>query len=274
MVVNDKGVAVVETCLRTLERGVDNLQGVRGVLSIVSSVLQRGVLPESSVFRRGAIEVFAVNIPAEKVGGDIYDFLEPVEGKVGIFVGDVSGKGVSAATYMAKIIGDFRHKARLEKTPNVALGKLNAGLLKGPRGMFVTAVYIIVDVSTGVLAVSNGGHPPFLLIRDNKVTVIDVPGGPPLGIITTEYPMTSMTLQRGDRLLLITDGVFDTKDRAQHRLGFDALVAFLSQAGASRIGQDEDKHNLIDSVICYVNKFSEGTKRRVDDITLVELIYN
>ncbi|KJU82583.1 protein serine/threonine phosphatase with GAF(s) sensor(s) [Candidatus Magnetobacterium bavaricum] len=244
------------------------MEKVRQELEI-ASVLQKSFLPDSSVFKRGAIEVSAVNIPAEQVGGDIYDFIEPVEGKVGIFVGDVSGKGVSAAMYMAKIISDFRYKARLEESPCVVLGNLNAGLLKGPRGMFVTAVYIIVDVATGMLTVSNGGHPPFLLVRDNAVTVMDIPGGPPLGIIAAEYPLTSMTLDRGDRLLLITDGVFDTKNTLQQRLGFDALVAFVNHAGIIDSGK-----NLIDSVIGYVNEFSEGTPSRVDDLTLVELKYH
>ncbi|MBF0344942.1 MAG: SpoIIE family protein phosphatase [Nitrospirae bacterium] len=240
------------------------MEKVRQELEI-ASVLQKSFLPDSSVFKRGAIEVAAVNIPAEQVGGDIYDFLEPVEGKIGVFVGDVSGKGVSAAMYMAKIISDFRYKARLQEKPNVALGNLNDGLLKGPMGMFVTAVYIIIDVNTGVLSVSNGGHPPFLLIRDNKVEVIDIQGGPPLGIINTEYPVSSMSLNRGDRLLLITDGVFDAINRSGLRLGFDDLVDFISNL--------EDKNNLVDSIINYVNEYSEGTGRS-DDLTLVELRYN
>ncbi|MBV6341489.1 MAG: GAF domain-containing SpoIIE family protein phosphatase [Candidatus Magnetobacterium sp. LHC-1] len=243
------------------------MEKVRQELEI-ASVLQKSFLPDTSVFRRGAVEVRAVNIPAEQVGGDIYDFIEPVGGKVGIFVGDVSGKGVSAAMYMAKIISDFRYNARLEDSPDVVLGNLNAALLKGPLGMFVTAVYLIIDVSTGAVNISNGGHPPFLLARDNKITVIDPPGGPPLGIIAAKYPLTSMTLNRGDRLLLITDGVFDTKNRLGQRLGFDALVAALNRTDNAPYAQ-----GLIDYVVDYVNKFAEGTRTRVDDLTLVELRY-
>ena len=130
----------------------------------IASTLQKSFLPESPVFRKGSIIASAVNFPAKQVGGDLYDFIEPSENRVGIFIGDVSGKGVSAALYMAKIISDFRYQAHSVASPEILMDRLNKVLSNAPRGMFLTAVYVIVDIFTGEFRVSGAGHPPFLWI--------------------------------------------------------------------------------------------------------------
>ena len=159
----------------------------------------------------------AVNIPAKLVGGDLYDIIEPVDGAVGVFIGDVSGKGVSAALYMAKIISDFRYNALTVGRPEVVMNRLNSLLSKAPRGMFLTAAYMIIDAATGDLQVSVAGHPPFLRLSKNGVHAVSVPSGPPLGIVPGEYPSTGLSLQKGDKLVLLTDGVFDAKNREGQR---------------------------------------------------------
>jgi len=228
----------------------------------IASSLQKSFLPVSPVFQKGKATVTGVNIPAAKIGGDLYDFIEPVEGKLGIFIGDVSGKGVSGALYMAKIISDFRYTALTKCSPEAVFNALNRICSCSPRGMFCTAVYMIVDTATGGLQCSVAGHPSFLWLTGKDVKVMAVEAGPPLGIIPVEYTSTALSLNDGDRLLLFTDGVFEAKNREGKRLGFDTLVEFV------KTHQDSD--NLVQAIVDFVNDFSRGTEM-ADDLTIVEI---
>jgi len=228
----------------------------------IAASLQKSFLPESPIFIKDNLTASAVNIPARQVGGDLYDFIEPIKSKVGIFIGDVSGKGVSAALYMSKIISDFRYIANGSSSAGAVMNKLNSVLLRAPRGMFLTAVYMIADAKKGKMNVSVAGHPPFLWLRDEEVKIMSVPSGPPLGILPGNYPVSNFTLKRGDRLLFLTDGTFEAKNRKGQRIGFYNLVDFVKK----RV----DKEPLIDMITEHVNKFSKGTER-TDDLTIVEV---
>jgi sigma-B regulation protein RsbU (phosphoserine phosphatase) len=228
----------------------------------IASAVQKSFLPDSPVFKKGGITVSAVNISAKKVGGDLYDFIEPVEGKVGVLIGDVSGKGVSAALYMAKILSEFRYLAHMVNSPEITLNKLNAELSSAPRGMFLTGIYMLVDADSGDIQVSIAGHPPFMFISQGKTAVLDLPAGPPLGILTVNYTATSLSLKKGDRIVLVTDGAFDAKNKQGERIGFEKLVAFIE-----RHAKDNE---LLQKIVDYVDRFSSGMEQ-ADDLTLVEI---
>lgn len=228
----------------------------------IASVVQKSFLPESPTFKKGRMRISAVNIPAAKVGGDIYDFIETEKGKVGILIGDVSGKGVSAALYMAKFISDFRYIAHEIDSPEIILNKINSVLSKTPRGMFLTAIFMIVDLDTGKLHLSVAGHPPFLWLTKGKVRIMDVHAGPPLGILPTNYPVSELSINNGDRLLLLTDGVFEAKNKKGKRIGFKNLVRFV------RKNKEDDQ--LVQKIIEYINDFSKCIER-ADDLTIVEV---
>lgn len=231
----------------------------------IASALQKSFLPESPSFRKGNVSVSAVNIPAKQVGGDLYDFIEPAEGKAGVFIGDVSGKGVSAALYMAKVISDFRYSGLMSDSPDIVMNRLNAILSSAPRGMFLTAVYMIIDTLTGEVRLSVAGHPPFLWITRNRIEVPSVTSGPPLGIVSDTYTAERISLKRGDRLLLLTDGVFEARNREGKRMGFDNFVNF--------VGKHAGDEQLAKVVADYVMKFSMGTDL-ADDMTVVEIGYS
>ena len=91
---------------------------------------------------------------------------------------------------------------------------------------------------------------------------MSVHAGPPLGMIPAEYPATTISLEKGDRLLLLTDGVFDAKDKVGQRLGFENLVRF--------IDTHQKERDLVNVIISYLDVFSKGTER-ADDVTIVEL---
>ncbi|MHB8881960.1 MAG: SpoIIE family protein phosphatase [Thermodesulfovibrionales bacterium] len=228
----------------------------------IAAVLQKSFLPESPYFTRGQVSLSAVNISAAKVGGDLYDFIEPVGGKVGVLIGDVSGKGVSAALYMAKIVSDFRYAARLQISPSPVLHELNSQLSRSPRGMFLTAVYMIIDTETGHAEASSAGHPPFLWIGGGKVRTVTLPSGPPLGIIPSEYPSSSLQLDTGDRLLLFTDGLFDAKNSRGSRIGMDEIVRFTEK--------NQHEADLVGRLIDHIQDFASGADR-ADDVTIVEV---
>jgi sigma-B regulation protein RsbU (phosphoserine phosphatase) len=228
----------------------------------IASTLQKSFLPDSCTLKKGDLSVSAVNITAEKVGGDLYDFIERGEDSVGILIGDVSGKGISAALYMARFSCNFRHVAHLSNSASLALKRLNASLLKSPRGMFLTCIYLLVDIGTGAARLSVAGHPPFLWITRGQVKVMSVPGGPPLGIVPGEYPETAISLEKGDRLVLLTDGVFEAKDKSGQRLGFENLVSFIES--------HRKEEDLVSRMIDYVDDFAKGAEK-ADDLTIVEL---
>lgn len=228
----------------------------------IASAIQKSFLPASPVFRKGNLTVSAKNVSAAKVGGDIYDFVEPAEDRTGVLIGDVSGKGISAAIYMAKVSSDFRYISHLSDSASAAMDRLNTSLAGAPRGMFMTGIYVVVNTATGNFQVAVAGHPPFLWLSGGEVKVMSIAAGPPLGIISTEYPSDVFTLRSGDRLLLMTDGVFDAKDRDGQRLGFETVVKFVK----AHIYEDQ----LIDRLVDYVDDFS-GTGDRADDLTIVEV---
>jgi phosphoserine phosphatase RsbU/P len=228
----------------------------------IASVVQKSFLPESPIFKKDHLTLSAINLSATQVGGDLYDFIDLGPNRVGVFIGDVSGKGIYAALYMAKVISDFRNIAPQMGAPEITLNRLNAMLSQAPRGMFLTGIFGIVDLLKGNLSLSVAGHPPFLWLTHGEVRVMNVASGPPLGILPAEYPSTEISLKKGDRILFLTDGVFEAKDKGGKRIGFEKLVSFVKE--------HTGEGNLIQKVVDYVNDFSKGLAR-ADDLTLVEL---
>ncbi|MBM4145074.1 MAG: GAF domain-containing protein [Nitrospira sp.] len=230
----------------------------------IAATLQKSFLPESPRCKKGNVMVSAVNIPAKLVGGDLYDFTELSGGKLGIFIGDVCGKGISAALYMAKIISDFRYIAHAEDSPEIVMNRLNSLLSKTPRGMFLTAIYMIMDTRNGGAVISVAGHPPFLWITQKGVKVSSLVSGAPLGIIPEDYSSGAISLSKGDRLLLITDGVFEAKNKKGQRIGFSGLLRFVKK--------NKNDKRLVKKIAEYVNIFSRGAEK-ADDLTIVEVKY-
>jgi len=231
----------------------------------IASVVQKSFLPELPIFKKDHLTLSAINLSATQVGGDLYDFIELDPNRVGVFIGDVSGKGIYAALYMAKVISDLRNIALRMGSPEIVLNRLNAVLSQAPRGMFLTGIFGIVDLSKGNLSLSVAGHPPFLWLTHGEVRVMDVASGPPLGILPIEYSSTEISLKKGDRLIFLTDGVFEAKNKEGKRMGFEKLARFIKE--------HIDEGNLIQKVVDYVNNFSKGLAR-ADDLTIVELSWD
>ncbi len=201
---------------------------------------------------------------ALEVGGDFYDFISLPGRRLGILIGDVSGKGVASALYMARLTSDFRIRAMQRRGPAKVLEEINDLLCeRSQRGMFVTLLYLVLDPVQRTAVFVNAGHlPPQVWNHDEGRLRGCEGGGPPLGILPGRaYAPRRMSLRPGDCLLLATDGLIEAKDAKGRAFGWERLHQALRR-GDSRA--DGTLERILGAVTVFV-----GTSMRSDDITLV-----
>ncbi len=202
--------------------------------------------------------------PAQEVGGDFYDFIRLDRGRTGIVIGDVSGKGVPAALYMAKLGSDLRTLAFTEGDPAAALTKLNVLLAeRSRRGMFATLLYIELDGETGRLIMANAGHlPPLLKKADGSVGKLPTAGSAPLGILPTlSFTRQLASLEPGDTVVLYTDGIIEAMNARDELYGYERFEALIAVSPA-------DPEAMKAAIVEDVNRFT-GLSPQHDDMTLV-----
>jgi serine phosphatase RsbU (regulator of sigma subunit) len=201
---------------------------------------------------------------ALEVGGDYYDFLELPNGLTGIALGDVSGKGVSAALYMAKLSSDVRFHSASNPEPRDTLSRLNASIQgEVEEGMFVTLVYMVLNPTTGEVRYSNAGHLRPLLRRANgEVITLEGAADFPLGIEEEmEFKQDSFFLQPGDTVVLFTDGLVEATNPGKEQFGDERV----SQAIKTSTGEPA---NVKETLLSAVKAFLRGAPPS-DDLTLV-----
>lgn len=225
--------------------------------------MQRGLLPDVPPTFVG-YEFAAKSVPARFVGGDFYDFKTLSAGEVAIIIGDVSGKGVSAALHMARLIGDFRYACEDDPAPDAILRSINARLCENARGgMFATAVCLHVDCDNHVVRLANAGHHP-LLSRDDEGQIVQLAhaSGPPLGVVEESvYDLETHFMSGRQILLLYTDGVSEARNEHRREYGLDRLHNLF----AAHHGGPEALLNAIERA---VGDFA-GMSSRFDDLTLL-----
>ncbi len=211
----------------------------------------------------------ARTILAELIGGDFYDFIELPNDRLGIVIGDVAGRGIAAAVYMARLISDFRSAALRAEGPREALERVNRQLLAHTtHGMFVTMTYLVLNASSGELRYSSGGHLPALRRRGRTgaVEILKEDCGLPLGIAARPgLSERVMTLEPHDTLLLVTDGVIEGLDEIHTDLAFDKLLDVLRR-------QNSDHDRLVDAVFEEIAGLSPEQAPR-DDMTVLSLAW-
>lgn len=232
----------------------------------VARALQIAILP-SAFPARGGFAGSARMTPATTMGGDFYDFIELPDGRIGIVMADVSGKGVPAAFFMAVSRTSLREQAAHHLSPGACLARTNDLLCtQNPMELFVTVFYGILDHETGVLTYANGGHNPPLVARaDGSIEALDGQGGLVLGVMPgMSYPDHTVQLRPDDRLVLYTDGVTEAFNSSDEAYGVDRLISEIRAHGA---GSPEA---LVEKIHSSVNEFA-GTAPQSDDITLTAL---
>jgi serine phosphatase RsbU (regulator of sigma subunit)/putative methionine-R-sulfoxide reductase with GAF domain len=204
---------------------------------------------------------------ARQVGGDFYDVFNLPDGRLGLTIADVSDKGLGAALYMTVARTLIRANALNESSPARVLEKVNnLLLLDSQNGMFVTAIYAILDPTSGELVLSNAGHNLPLIIRANSPTVEVLPkGNLALGVLeNTKEENLLLKLNTGDCLVLYTDGVTEAFSAENKQFGIENLCQVLTYS----VGRSASQVlHLIDQAL---EDFRQGQPPS-DDITLLAL---
>ena len=232
----------------------------------MAAEIQRSFLPaELPEDPGGRFEVDAFNRSAQEVGGDLYTCEVLADGRIGLALGDVSGKGVPAALYMARVVSEFRMRCGAGAGPAEILTDLNKALAAAKmRGMFVTFVYCVLDLNTGEIELANAGQlPPLLAGKDREARWVGAASGPPLGMIsTTVYKAENIKLEPFDTLLYYSDGIVE----AENLDGEQYDPFFLPNASQAGVGAK----NLLSHVLESIESFSRGATQ-ADDMTLVSM---
>lgn len=233
---------------------------------MVAQDMQRRLLPQKFPENK-CMEVAAVSEPSLEVGGDYFDFVTLDANRVGVVVGDVSGKGVSAAFYMAEVKGIFQSLSKMTKSPRELLIRANETLMENlERKAFISILYAIYDTGRSTVTLARAGHCPMILISQGSHELIR-PNGLGLGLTEGDLFQTSteertLALKPGDVCLLYTDGITEARNSEGEEFGYERLVEL---AGAiHRLRAHEIQDRILSEIRAYCGK--AGFE---DDLTLV-----
>lgn len=202
--------------------------------------------------------------PALGVSGDFYDLIELEGGRVALVVGDVSGKGISAALYASKLTTDLRYQTVGQTQPGDILARTNRILAsRDHEGMFATIAVVVIDPSAGTIELANAGHPPpYVRRRDGRVTPLGRPGGSPLGLDPDAvFHQTHCDLLPGDSLVLYTDGVIEALNARQELFDEQRTMEAIQKSDGTVDGVLASLRAAIDAFI--------GRAPQSDDVTML-----
>jgi phosphoserine phosphatase RsbU/P len=234
--------------------------------------IQRAMLPSAlpTSLIDGRFDLHATIKPAREVGGDFYDIIALDENRVALTIGDVCGKGIPAALFMAITQTVMRVVLRPGENLGAEIAAANDRLVAGNEQMMFATIFCgVLDVRSGSLTYCNSGHNPPLLLRKASGSYERFPAGsPPLGIMDTiACAPQSVMLAPGDLLFLYTDGVTEAEDPQATQFGTERLERALSEAAA------RPARGIVENVMARVAEFANGAPQS-DDITCAALVCN
>jgi len=249
-------------------------QRLEGELRIAREI-QMSLLPQGPLKAPG-ISLAALCAPAREVGGDYYDYLPLGEDRFALLIADVSGKGASAALYMAELKGLMLSLSRIHSSPRSLLIEADRIIsLHLDNRSFITMIYAVVDTKARTLTCARAGHTPFIRIpagppEDRRARVL-APDGMVLGLNLDEGERFQRTLcevviplEKGDLFFFYTDGISEAMDGGDGYYGDERLAEFL-EAHA-----DEPAADIRDGLLREVSTFTAGQQQH-DDITMIVL---
>ncbi len=266
----------------TINKTLDEVANLKSALKVRDNFV--ALQQELSVARNIQISMLPQNFPpfpdnkkfeldahidtADEVGGDFYDFFMIDDQRLGFVIGDVSGKGVPAAIFMAVSKTAIKTTAMRKLAADECLNVVNNALAReSVSEMFVTSIYGILDCNTGEVELCNAGHNFPYLLNNGVVKKLTVSGGIPLGYLENfNYEKYNIKLQPGEILFFYTDGVPEAMDRSENEFSGSRLEQSLTSSGTKSL------RNLIQGVIGDVKTFIGGIPQS-DDITLLALKY-
>jgi serine phosphatase RsbU (regulator of sigma subunit) len=233
---------------------------------LLAQKMQQSLLPQKYP-QHPNLDLFANSIPAYEVGGDFYDFTCINENKIGIIVGDVSGKGISAAFYMALIKGMFKSLSTIYESPADLLKNINKSIHGNiEKNSFVSLIYGVIDLTSGKLTIARAGHCPMLLVSGSNTKFIKSQGlGVGLdkgGLFDSSLEQIEMYLEKNSSCILYTDGITEARNRFGEEFGTQRL--FDSAVKSNNL----DAANMANNIILDIKQFT-GSEKEYDDLTLV-----
>jgi len=232
----------------------------------VARQIQRSLLP-ANVPQVVGLD-FAVHYePAYQIGGDFYDFIWHDPSHLGLAVGDVAGKAISAALYMARLTSELRSRAAIARTPARLLRRVNQEMAQlGDDGMFATLVYCIYDLENRSLVFTNAGHCVPLLRRGDRVFPLQAERAhtPPLGVTPElEAGEARVQLHSGDMLIMVSDGILEARDARGNEYGLSRLSRRIRTAR----GRTED---IIKAILADIDNHAVAQSQS-DDMTILAM---
>lgn len=229
---------------------------------VVAAQIQRRLLPQFNPEIHG-YEVFGINHSCYEIGGDYYDFIQKSDGKLGIVIADVSGKGVGAALLMAAFQASLRTLALSEKDPANLMSQINSVMLQNSTGnKYITVFYGELDLTSGTFQYVNAGHNPPLFMRNGDHSFLKA-SGPVVGIVPgAKYSCNSVVMQPGDLLFMYTDGITECYNPQEEEFGEDGVVKFMQ---ANRYAAVDELSTLLEN---HLREFTNDAPP-IDDATLV-----
>ena len=266
---SERDIEVARTFATHAALAIENARLYQESVTRVEQELEIARRIQSNLFPRelpaiGGLELAARCLPARETGGDFYDLVD-LGARVGVVVGDVSGKSLPAAMLMAVARSTARSEARNHETPWVVLTETNRWLVDDvPRNSFVALSYALVDVDRRRLLLASAGQlTPLLRRADGTTSYLESPQSLPLGLSDqTEFGQLETDVSPGDTILFYTDGIVEAHDQCRNLFGFERLERLLQAWGHL------PPVALIDRVIAEVHAFSEGMPPH-DDMTIV-----
>ena len=235
----------------------------------LAAAVQQRLLPAAPPAIPG-FDIAGQMIPARIVGGDYFDYIGLPSGGLGLAIADVAGKGVAASLLMSSVQMALRVDSATTPHPNQLVQNLNQVLNEvTDTGRYVTLFYGKLDVAQSELEFTNAGHLPPLLLRRRspEPTFLEV-GGTVVGLFEqSQYDAARVRLEKGDVLVLYTDGITETTDSTGEQFSVDRLTA-LVRDHASEVAQE-----LVKTILEAVSRF-RGDKDLEDDLTLVVIKIN
>ncbi len=246
-------VAVRRTLRRDRELG--EIQNELEIARRMQLAILPGEYPRSACF-----EVAARYVPMTSVAGDLYDFVVAEDRQAGLLVADASGHGVPAAMIasMVKLAASSQRANAAE--PAALLAGMNQALFGNTQNQFVTAAYVHLDADRASLRYAAAAHPPMLLLRDGKVVSVEENGLMLAAFAEAAYTTVVQRLERGDRLMLYTDGIVEAANAEETEFGQERLGALLMET------KRMSPHAAVDHVIAKVQAWS---KVQGDDLTVL-----
>ena len=263
----EKAIAQINY-VHEMQKEHTQLESLKGDLAVAGEI-QQAILPR--IFppfpdKADKLDIAASMTPAKDVGGDFYDFFRIDNDRIGFLIADVSGKGVPAAIFMAVSRTLIRATGIRGGSPADCIGYSNKLLSdESVDCMFVTVFYGIMNVTTGEVTYCDAGHnPPYIIKGTGEVKALEMSQDPMVGAISgVDYHDCQLQLDKGDALVMFTDGVTEAMNAANEEFGEARLEATLSKTFSKC-------KDVVEAIKTDVAGFVDGAEQS-DDITVLAL---